>query len=143
MFVVERAYSGLTINEFLEYLKDIPKDTKINKAVDIVKETLKEEVKNGFRDEVTGERVHPNQKSVNRVVSFVVYYHNTGVQSSSRTIKVLNKVPEIFAEITDSEVIDKKCSKYIYKITIFGDKKLLDITDILYRQGGSAVYLNS
>lgn len=141
MFVVERIYNNMSINEFQNYIKDmhLAGNTTLRELEKQIKETLKNEVEQGYRDSITGERKSPNAKPVEHTIFFEVYYDNKGTRAVPKTLQALNNTSNTKAEIIESETyIGERCSSYIYKITTLQENNI--IPHVFYNNGASSVY---
>lgn len=140
--LLERIYSNMTLKElYHDYItgSDIPLTTTLRDVKKIVQDILKEEVDNGYRNKVTGAKTTPNQKPVKHKISFEVYYRNKGIKSVPRTLQALSNTHKAITVLTEKEIVDNKCSRYVYEITTtLSDEEL---PKIFYNNGASSVYL--
>ena len=140
MFVVERIYNNMSVDEFQNYIKGmhLTGSTTLRELEKQVKELLKNEVEQGYRDSITGERKEPNAEPVEHTISFEVYYHNKGTRAVPKTLQALNSTPNTRAEVIESHVINEKCSVHTYKIITSQENKV--IPHVFYNNGASSVY---
>ena len=141
MFVVERIYNNMSVDEFQNYIKDmhLAGNTTLRELEKQIKELLKNEVEQGYRDSITGERKDPNAEPVEHTISFEVYYHNKGTRTVPKTLQALNNTPNTRAEIVESKTYKSdKCSSYLYKVTTSQENNV--IPHVFYNNGASSVY---
>ena len=140
-FTIERTYNHMTITEFQNYIKNFSNDTNIQDVEKLIKNLLKKEIEQGYRDSVTGEKITPNAEPSSHIISFEVYYGNKGKITAQKTLNALNGLEDTIAAIIDSEIVDNKCSRYVFKMnTMQTNSKLVNI---IYNNGASSVYLNN
>lgn len=140
--LLERIYSNMTLKElYHDYItgSDIPLTTTLRDVKQIVQDILKEEVANGYRNKVTGAKTTPNQEPVRHKISFEVYYHNKGTRAVPKTLQEFHKKFDTVVILTEKDIVDDKCSRYVYEITTsLSDEEL---PKIFYENGASSVYL--